>query len=51
LVWNADNERRELPGGASPMPSWATIFAAFYDDADLDSRRPGRLLRGDTSLY
>jgi hypothetical protein len=51
LVWNADNERRELPSGASSMPSWAAIFAAFYDDADLESRRPGRLLRGDTSLY
>ncbi len=50
LVWNADNERRELPGGASPMPSWATIFTAFYDDPDLDSRRPGHLLRGDNTL-
>jgi hypothetical protein len=47
---NADNERRELLGSASPMPSWAAIFAAFYDDADLESRRPGRLLRGNTSL-
>ena len=51
LIWNADNERRELPGNTSSMPSWETIFAAFYDDSDLDSRRPGRLLRGDNTLY
>jgi hypothetical protein len=51
FVWNADNYRRELPGGASPMPSWETIFGAFYSTQGLDSMRPGQLLRGDSRLY
>jgi hypothetical protein len=51
FVWSDGNLRRELPCGASPMPSWEAIFGAFYDAEDLESLRPGRLLRGDNTLY
>lgn len=37
-----------MPSG---MPSWETVFAAFYPGEDLKDHRPTNLLRGDNRFY
>lgn len=46
LVWDHDHRRKELAPDDAPMPSWSSVFAAFYPGEDLEDLRPGKLLRG-----
>ena len=44
-VWNLDGEKHKIKQGKK-LPSYETIFAAFYPEVGLDQHRPVEMLRG-----